>query len=510
MQIRRFEAKTMTVALRMVKDELGPEAVILSARSLKKGSGVFGTAKNVGVEVTAATDTYYPSVKNAYPQAGNAYSKADKGFPAVSEDYSRVGKASSSYANEAASPKPHSRPPEVERKKKKGMLQSFQGGLRGLTGRRRVNVGEDREAAGIEKKWTQLLQHFVSQEIMHETACQFIENFKETADPDDIFKGKNAAKYLTACIEDMGVVDGRAIAPGKTPKVLALIGPCGVGKTTTIAKLAVQQTMDHKKDVVLINLDNYRIGADAQLSSYARIIGVPLEAAGSPAEFKAAVKKHSKKDLILVDTPGISHNNSGQIKRLSEFLGALKSFEAHLVLDAAAKEKILLDTIKRFQDLPLHRLIFTKIDESDTYGSLLNLSLKSKMPLSFLSTGQQVPEDLGFVTADKLADLILNTDGFSFPEESEDSHPGNAGSRAGRVGTVNAAYLVANKNSDVYHDPSCKWARKIKPENIIEFRSAAEAESKRFIPCRNCNTERIEKRSNIPQTRDRVRISSYR
>lgn len=510
MQIRRFEAKTMTVALRMVKDELGPEAVILSARSLKKGSGVFGTAKNVGVEVTAATDTYYPSVKNAYSQA-------DKFYPSGGTAYPKVNKEASSYANEPASPNSHGRPPEVERKKKKGMLQSFQGGLRGLTGRRRGNAGEDKEADVIEKKWTRLLQHFVSQEIMHETACQFIENFKETADPDDIFDGKNAAKYLAACIEDMGIIDGRGIASGKTPKILALIGPCGVGKTTTIAKLAVQQAVDRKQDVVLINLDNYRIGADAQLTSYARIIGVPVEAAGSPAEFKAAVKKHSKKDLILVDTPGISHGNSEQIKRLSEFFGALKSIEAHLVLDAAAKEKILLDTVKRFQDLPMQRLIFTKIDESPTCGSLLNLSLKSKIPLSFLSSGQQVPEDLSFVTADKLADLILNTDVFSIPEDKDDSYPenvgyraGNAGSRADRVRTVDEAYLVANKNSDVYHDPGCKWARKIKPENIIEFKSTAEAESKRFIPCRNCNTERIEKRSNIPQTRDRVRISSYR
>ena len=130
MQIRRFEAKTMTVALRMVKEALGPEAIILSARSLKKGSGVFGTVKNVGVEVTAATDTYNPS----------------------------AGEAASLYAKDAAAQKTVVRPTETEKLKRKGVVRSFQGGLKGLTGRRKAARRQVKDLSEIDQMWTQALR----------------------------------------------------------------------------------------------------------------------------------------------------------------------------------------------------------------------------------------------------------------------------------------------------------------------------------------------------------------
>jgi flagellar biosynthesis protein FlhF len=482
MQIRRFEAKTMTVALRMVKEELGPEAVILSARSLKRGSGVFGTVKNVAVEVTAATDTYYPSAR----------------------------KAASLYAKEAAAEKPAGPPAETEKLKRKGMWPSFQGGLKGLTGRRRTVSPPVKDLAEIEKMWTRLFQHFLSQEIQHETAGQLIEAIKNIANPDDVIEERSVRQHLADIFEQMGVVAGRAIVSKKTPRILALTGSCGVGKTTTIAKLAAQQAVDRKKNVALINLDNYRIGANEQLKVYARILGIPLATAGSPAEFKAMVKEFSKKDLILIDTPGISQKNSSQIETLIEYFGTLKSIEVHLLLGAATKEKILMDTITRFKDLSTQRLIFTKVDESPTYGSLVNLSLQSKIALSFLTTGRQIPEDLEVCSSDNLADLILNSTTVSTPLKNKSSNFVDAATGADSSRHVIEAYLVANKNSDVYHNPNCKWAQKIKPENVIEFRSAAEAEMKKFMPCRNCNAEQMEKLSNNPPTRDRMRISSYR
>ena len=482
MQIRRFEAKTMTVALRMVKEELGPEAVILSARSLKKGSGVLGTVKNVGVEVTAATDTYYPSAR----------------------------KVASSYAKEAATEKPAVRPPETEIIKKKGVLQSFQGGLKGLTGRRRAISQQVRDLSETEKLWTHLFQHFLSQEINHETANHLIGALKKISMPDDITEKSGVKQHLAAIIAEMGVADGGAIDSEKTPKFLAFTGPCGVGKTTTIAKLATRQTVDRNQKVALINLDNYRIGANEQLEVFARVLGIPVAMVGDPGEFKTVVKEFSKKDLILIDTPGISQKNTTQIKTLIKYFETLKSIEVHLLLGAATKEKILLDTITRFRDLPIQRLIFTKVDESSTYGSLLNLSVQSKIPLSFLTTGQRIPEDLEGCAPNILADLILNSNTLSTAAKDINRDSLDLGPDPKSRRQVVKAYLVANKNSDVYHNPGCKWALKIKPENIVEFRSAAEAEIRKFMPCRNCNAERIEQLSNIPPTRDRMRISSYR
>lgn len=482
MQIRRFEAKTMTVALRMVKEALGPEAVILSARSLKKGSGVFGTVKNVGVEVTAATDTYNPS----------------------------AGEAASLYAKDAAAQKTVVRPTETEKLKRKGVVRSFQGGLKGLTGRRKAVRRQVKDLSEIDQMWTQLFQHFLSQEIKHETASQLIEAIKRMPHPDDIIEASSVRRHLAMLIEEMGVADSRDIVSAKSPKILALAGSCGVGKTATIAKLATQQTVDLKRNVALINLDNYRIGANEQLEVYARILSIPLATAGSPAELKTIVKKFSQKDLILIDTPGISQNNSSQIDTLIEYFRALKSVEVHLLLSAATKEKIQMDTIARFKKLSIQRLIFTKVDESRAYGSLLNIALQSEIPLSFLTTGQQIPEDLEVGSPDNLADLMIGSAVVSTVTGNRNSNSVDAGTGRGSRHQVVDAYLVANKNSDVYHDPSCKWAQKIKPENIIEFRNAAEAEDRKFMPCRNCSAERMEKISNIPQTRDRMRISSYR
>jgi len=482
MQIRRFEAKTMTVALSMVKEELGPEAVILSARSLKKGSGVLGNVKNVGVEVTAATDTYYPSAR----------------------------KAASTYAKGAAVEKSADRLPVTEKIKRKGVLQSFQGGLKGLTGRRRTVSPPVRNSSDTERLWTRLFQHFLSQEIKHETANQLIEAMKKLSDPDDVTEKRDVKQHLATIIAEMGVTDGRAIVSAKTPKFLALTGSCGVGKTTTIAKLAAQQTIDRKQKVALINLDNYRIGANEQLEVYARVLGIPVAKVGNPAEFKTAVKEFSQKDVIIIDTPGISQKNTTQIKTLIKYFETLKSVEVHLVLDAAAKEKVLMDTITRFKDLSIQQLIFTKMDESTTCGSLLNISVQSKIPISFLNTGQQIPEDLVACATDNLADLILNSNTVFTPVKDKNSHPFDSGQNDETRRQVVETYLVANKNSDVYHNPTCKWALKIKPKNIIEFRSAAEAENKKFMPCRNCNAERMEQISNSPPTRDRMRISSYR
>lgn len=189
-------------------------------------------------------------------------------------------------------------------------------------------------------------------------------------------------------------------------RVVVLIGPTGVGKTTTIAKLAANFALVGGRNVGLITVDTYRIAAVEQLKTYAEIIGLPVQVAYSPKELKDGLAKLKDRDLVLIDTAGRSQNNYLHIAELKNYLEDIKA-EIHLVISATTKPSDVDEIIKAFGQLPIDRVIITKLDETNAYGVILHTCERAKAPLAFVTTGQGVPEDIDVADSEKIAQLIL-------------------------------------------------------------------------------------------------------
>ena len=193
-------------------------------------------------------------------------------------------------------------------------------------------------------------------------------------------------------------------------RIAALLGTTGVGKTTTLAKIAAKFVLEQQVTAALITADTYRISAVEQLRTYSDILGLPLEIVYSPSELSKAIVKHRTKDLILIDTAGRSQYNEFQMKELQDLLSINQRIEKNLVLSVTTKQSDAKDIIERFSVCEPDKIIFTKTDETSTLGSIMNLLLKQqRLSLSYLSNGQSVPDDIIAATPEALTDLLLRS-----------------------------------------------------------------------------------------------------
>ena len=214
--------------------------------------------------------------------------------------------------------------------------------------------------------------------------------------------GQLLEKFIAASVKVSGPIES---VPGK-PRVIALIGPTGVGKTTNLVKLASQYSLLHQLKVALLTADTYRIGAVEQLRIYRDIIDIPFEAVNSPEDLKEALKRHADRDLIFFDTAGRSPQNKKQLQELRAFLEAAEPSEVHLVISATTKNEDLLPIVGKFGLVPINRFLLTKLDETRSHGLILNLASNFSIPISYLSNGQNVPNDIEIATPERLAELV--------------------------------------------------------------------------------------------------------
>jgi flagellar biosynthesis protein FlhF len=191
------------------------------------------------------------------------------------------------------------------------------------------------------------------------------------------------------------------------PLVIALVGPTGVGKTTTVAKLAASFKLRHHRKVGLITSDTYRIAAVDQLRTYANIIGLPLEIVVTPGEMRQAVHVLGDCDVILIDTAGRSQHDDDRIAELKQFIEASSPHEVHLVLSSTASEKVLLREAEAFAAVGVDKIVLTKLDEAVSFGVLINVVRTVGKKLSFFTTGQEVPDHIELGRAERLAELVL-------------------------------------------------------------------------------------------------------
>ncbi|MBQ7630925.1 MAG: AAA family ATPase, partial [Selenomonadaceae bacterium] len=190
-------------------------------------------------------------------------------------------------------------------------------------------------------------------------------------------------------------------------RIVAVLGTTGVGKTTTLAKIAAKFMLDNKIEAVLITADTYRISAVEQLKTYSDILGLPLEIVYSPAELSAALDRHKDRELILIDTAGRSRQSFQQMQELKDLLSVHSRIEKHLVLSATTKITDAHDILEKFSIVEPEKIIITKVDETGTLGVVLNLLKDKNLMLSYLTTGQGVPEDIELANVNILTDLIM-------------------------------------------------------------------------------------------------------
>ncbi len=193
------------------------------------------------------------------------------------------------------------------------------------------------------------------------------------------------------------------------PRVWSFVGPTGIGKTTTLVKLAAHYRVKETDRITLITTDTYRIGAVEQLRQYAQILRLPLEVAYRPEDLKRIVDQHRDQDLILIDTAGRNPKHREAMEELKDFMTAHPKIENHLLLSATTKESDLEGIVERYRSIPIASYIFTKIDETTHYIPLFNLLLRYKRPISYLTVGQNVPEDIEQATKSRVANMVLDT-----------------------------------------------------------------------------------------------------
>ena len=191
------------------------------------------------------------------------------------------------------------------------------------------------------------------------------------------------------------------------PRIVAMLGTTGVGKTTTLAKIAAKFALEHRIEAVLVTADTYRISAVEQLKTYSDILGLPLEIVYSPAELNAVIDKHKNRELILIDTAGRSRNSFQQMQELKDLMSVHSRIEKHLVISATTKITDARDMIDKFSIVEPEKIIITKVDETGSLGMVLNLLKDSNLMLSYFTTGQGVPEDIELANVNILTDLIL-------------------------------------------------------------------------------------------------------
>jgi flagellar biosynthesis protein FlhF len=220
---------------------------------------------------------------------------------------------------------------------------------------------------------------------------------------DDALVEQRLLSEMAKMIRTAGAIEqklGRA-------KVIVFVGPTGVGKTTTIAKLAAINKLFNGLNVALISADTYRIAAIEQLRTFAAIANIEMDVVYRPGEMQKAIRKHKAKDVIIIDTFGRSQRETKGLTQLRKFLDVAEPDEVHLVLSAASNEKTMIDICERFDIAKPNRLVFSKVDESATFGPLLNISYKTGIPISYITTGQTVPDDIVIADSVKIASMIF-------------------------------------------------------------------------------------------------------
>ena len=451
MPLKVYRARSMTDALAEVKKDLGAEAVILHTRSYKS-PGILGLGSRSMFEITATNDqpelAKRPERKalragSERPAMQSAAAKQLSGSIA-SRAYAGAGSGGHSGGGGTALAEPppkaeahHNAQPDLKVVRESTSEPSR---VMAVAGSRQDKVAPSHAGPGIEDELVSikrmlgrvlatssqsasshpgsmpdaLFEHYLAlteQSVASEIADEIVGRVRDELSAAELADAEIVRETMLRQIAKLVPAAGDSPLPRRPadgrPLTIALIGPTGVGKTTTLAKLAAVAKLRHGRSVGLVTTDTYRIAAVEQLRTYADIIGLPLKVVASPGEMRGALESLANCDVILIDTAGRSQHDGERLDDLREYLDEADPHETHLVLSTTSAEAVMLRAAERFAKLGPNRLILTKLDEAVNFGVLLSITRSAEIKLSYVTTGQEVPDHIEAGKPDRISRLIL-------------------------------------------------------------------------------------------------------
>ncbi len=362
----------MQEALAMVRRDMGPRACVLQTREVRGGWMQWIGGSRL-IEVVASNSVSVPSRLPARSRAPKSVAS-----PAVASPPAQSGV---DLANQ---------------------ISQLQSQVQDLCRRTTLSA-----APGLPDALFQLFTGLIEADVHEDLARNLVDRVRQDAAPEELADASLLKERLARLIEESIPIAGPIQITAGRRRMVALVGPTGVGKTTTIAKLAANYRLREKRRVGLITVDTYRIAAVEQLRTYADIIDLPMEIVATPDEMHQAVARMANLDLILMDTAGRSPRDEVKIQELKSMLAEAMPDEVHLVLSSVASAGTLSKMAEQFATVGTTALLLTKLDEASSLGNLLPLLRSSRLPLSYLTHGQNVPDDIAPAESARLARIVL-------------------------------------------------------------------------------------------------------
>lgn len=435
MTINKYQGKTKEEAIEKAKQELGAGVVVLNVKEIKP-KGVLKALKGSVFEVTAAMEekekfvSPVPAAKTivSHNINGNSTAGSDTGIAANSN--AAIRGSINLVTDETVTI------PKIQHMQTEEKVTPVQGGVSPMKETSGTNEGLEKRLenlSNILEKQLAVDGARVDEKLETQTnnpeGFQFVKMLYRTLLENDVNE-----KYVNQMMEEAEKVlhNGSSVdyilsnvyqklilkfeqpdtidLSGKKPKIIFFIGPTGVGKTTTLAKIASMYKVEKEKKVAFLTADTYRIAATEQLRIYANILDAPMSIIYTDEEMNAAIERAGDYDLIFVDTAGFSHRNEAQCSDMKKLINGLNEEyekEVYLVLSATTKYKDLIEMADIYKEIADYKLIFTKLDETTTYGNILNVKLYSGAKLSYMTTGQNVPDDIEVFDTQKIVKQLL-------------------------------------------------------------------------------------------------------
>ncbi|PIC65617.1 flagellar biosynthesis protein FlhF [Sporosarcina sp. P13] len=368
MKMKKYTASTMVEAMKKVRDDFGDDAVILSSQVMKS-KGFFGLFQKRFVEVVAGFDKQ--SEKKSYESTVHSVTHA----AAVAETTEQL---------------------QSEIREIKKWIKEIH--------------KNDQTFEKYPDELLPLLNKLRNQGLSHEYIVQIGDIIFERMKRDkiDFIESEQIEimrKWFLDKLQDLPL---GGVSYKK--KFINVLGPTGVGKTTTIAKIAARALLEEKKKIGFITTDTYRIAAIEQLRTYANLLQAPVEVAYNESDFRVAIEKLKDRDLVFIDTAGRNYKEAKFVEDLKKLVDFSLEMETFLVLSTTSKEQDMDIIIERFEKFPIEKFIFTKTDETNSVGAMINLMLKYNIGMAYYTDGQEVPEDITEADYEKVFSLLLAGD----------------------------------------------------------------------------------------------------
>lgn len=444
MRVKRYVVDSMPDALQKIRIDLGKDAVILNTKEIRSG-GFLGLFSKKKIEVIAAIDSAAAPRTRREPARAAANALTQAAFPsqvavldeppaadippvqpprpAVSAGFAQAQAAYRPQSAVPSAPERSAEPPDSpDPAPAVASLQPGQAAkpaaaadndelLKELRAMKQMMAKLASGTAGsvllADPVLEEIQERLLDQEIAPELAERIVRAVEEQFLAEDRELTREAA--VVAVKDQLRIILGsntqKALAPDT--RIAHFVGPTGVGKTTTIAKLAAEQTLKYRRKVGLITSDTYRIAAVEQLKTYATILNVPLEVVFSPLDLKKALDRFKDCDIVFMDTAGRNYRNEMYVSELNALLQTGGKSETFLVMSLTTKYKDMKAITENFSKFKLDKVLFTKMDETDTYGSLVNLMNDFPLQLSYMTNGQNVPDDFAVADENEIINLIM-------------------------------------------------------------------------------------------------------